>query len=204
MDDRLKPDYVYLVDRDGKRIKADLPIKDITEDVKPNPYHIGEHLGDGDMKFLRETSPIDAVGYIPPITLFYKDYAMQMEKRIEETVLKAVSEIGVDIDKERLIKILEGDRQSYEDGYRNGFVDGQSKWEKTRWWVWLKNLIGNDRRTFVCGKYRHCEDCLVYKPCMVEHTEEDFHKNREEFDKAIDEWLDTEIEEGDDGESNEG
>ena len=125
MDDRLKPDYVFIGDGKGKVTRVDLPIKDITEDIKPNPYHIGEHLGDGDMKFLRETSPIDAVGYIPPITLFYKDYAMQMDKKIEETVLKAVSEIGVDIDKERLIKILDGDRKSYEDGYRNGFKDGQ-------------------------------------------------------------------------------
>jgi len=162
MDDRLKPDYVYL----------------------------------------NKTNPIDAVGYIPPITLFYKDYAMQMDKQIEETVLRAVSEIGVDIDKERLIKILDGDRKSYEDGYRNGFADGQKSVteKKTRWKQWLQNLIGDDRRSFVCGKYRNCEDCLVYKPCMVEHTEEDFYKNREEFDKAIDEWLDTEIEEGDDGE----
>lgn len=88
MDDRLKPDYV---------------------------------------KILNKTSPIDAVGYIPPITLFYKDYAMQMEKRIEETVLRAVSEIGVEIDKERLIKILDGDRKSYDDGYRKGFADGMQK-----------------------------------------------------------------------------
>lgn len=119
MDDKLKPDYVFIGDGKGKVTRVDLPIKDITEDVKPNPYHIGEHLGDGDMELLKDS--YDAVGYIPPITLFYKDYAM----RIEEKVLSAVSEIGVDIDKERLIKILEGDRKSYDDGYRKGFADGQ-------------------------------------------------------------------------------
>ena len=88
MDDRLKPDYV---------------------------------------KILNKTSQIDAVGYIPPITLICNDYAMQIEKKIEGTVLSAVSEIGVDIDKERLIKILDGDRKSYDDGYRKGFEDGQKE-----------------------------------------------------------------------------
>ena len=66
----------------------------------------------------------------------------------------------------------------------------------TRWEQWLQNLIGDDRRTFICGKYKHCQDCFVYVPCMVERTEDDFKRNREEFDQAIDEWLDTEIEEG--------
>lgn len=129
MDDRLKPDYVFIGDGKGKLTRVDLPIKDITEDIKPNPYHIGEHLGDGDMEFLKDS--YDAVGYIPPITLFYKDYAMQMEKRIEETVLSAVSEIGVDIDKERLIKILDGDRKSYDDGYRKGFEKGFKDGQKS-------------------------------------------------------------------------
>lgn len=66
----------------------------------------------------------------------------------------------------------------------------------TRWEKWLKELVGNNRRAFICGKYKDCEDCLLYKPCMVDRTEDDYTRNPIEFEKAIDEWLDADIEDG--------
>lgn len=66
----------------------------------------------------------------------------------------------------------------------------------TRWEKWLKELVDDNRRAFICRKYKNCEDCLLYKPCMVDRTEDDYKRNPDEFEQEIDEWLDTDIEEG--------
>lgn len=54
--------------------------------------------------------------YESPINVFQKQIEVQMEGEI----LKAVSEVGVTVDKEELLKALKYDREQYEKGYQDG------------------------------------------------------------------------------------
>ena len=51
--------------------------------------------------------------YKSPIDIIYG----QMETQLEGTVLKAVQKVGVDVDKEELIRALQYDRDQYNKGY---------------------------------------------------------------------------------------
>ena len=51
----------------------------------------------------------------------------QMRIEQENNILKAVKEIGIDVDKEELLKALKYDREQYNKGYADGFKDGISK-----------------------------------------------------------------------------
>ena len=58
--------------------------------------------------------------YESPIELFYKNVAAQMEQRTENVVISAVQNVGVNVDKDELIKALEYDRNQYQKGYDDG------------------------------------------------------------------------------------
>lgn len=58
--------------------------------------------------------------YESPINVFQKQIEMQVERQIENHILKAVSEVGVSVDKEELLKALKYDREQYERGYQDG------------------------------------------------------------------------------------
>lgn len=61
--------------------------------------------------------------YISPITIMQGE----MNVRVENEIIKAVQNIGIDVDKEELIKALAYDRKQYEKGYEDG------KAEAMRW-----------------------------------------------------------------------
>ena len=58
--------------------------------------------------------------YESPINAFQKQIEMQVERQMENHILKAVSEVGVTVDKEELLKALKYDREQYEKGYQDG------------------------------------------------------------------------------------
>lgn len=58
--------------------------------------------------------------YESPITLI--ETQMRIEK--ENNIFNAVKEIGVDVDKEELIKALKYDRGQYNKGYKDGYKAG--------------------------------------------------------------------------------
>jgi hypothetical protein len=60
--------------------------------------------------------------YESPITVFQK----QMEMQMEGEILKAVTEVGVYVDKDELLKALKHDREQYEKGYADGL--NANKW----------------------------------------------------------------------------
>lgn len=45
----------------------------------------------------------------------------------EDGVMKAIAEVGVDVDKEELIRALKYDRQQYQKGYDKGYEDGYNQ-----------------------------------------------------------------------------
>ena len=61
--------------------------------------------------------------YEATITLFESQLRIEQEN----IILKAVKEIGIDVDKEELLKALKYDREQYAKGYKDGYIDGIKK-----------------------------------------------------------------------------
>lgn len=59
--------------------------------------------------------------YESPIELFsVEDYSKQIDEQIEKAVYEVVTKIGINVNREELIKALEYDRNQYEKGYADG------------------------------------------------------------------------------------
>lgn len=58
--------------------------------------------------------------YKSPIEKIYGDLQTQMVQEDEKLVMKAVREVGINVDKEELIKALQYDRNQYVKGYEDG------------------------------------------------------------------------------------
>ena len=82
--------------------------------LKPKPIHLD----------ISGPKHIDYSMYDSPMALTYKELSRQHEEAVEGMIWHSLNEIGIEIDKERLIAILEGDKKSYEDGYRKGYENG--------------------------------------------------------------------------------
>ena len=65
-------------------------------------------------------SPID-IEYEYPDTSFIR----AVNKQIDEKTIEAVVNVGITVDKDRLIKALAYDREQYDKGYDDGFNDGR-------------------------------------------------------------------------------
>ena len=74
--------------------------------------------------------------YESPIELFsVTDYAKQVDEQIENTVYKAVTKVGVNVNREELIKALAYDRNQYEKGYADGRAERIIRCKDCRWWT---------------------------------------------------------------------
>ena len=58
--------------------------------------------------------------YKSPIEMIYGELQTQMAQEEENMVMKAVRQIGVNVDKGELIKTLQYDRNQYAKGYEDG------------------------------------------------------------------------------------
>ncbi len=71
--------------------------------------------------------------YESPVNIIYGE----MQTQIEGEAFKAIQNVGIDVNKEELIKALQYDRGQYEKGYSDGYVKAidelaeQLKGEKT-------------------------------------------------------------------------
>lgn len=83
--------------------------------------------------------------YESPIEVIQKNIEMQ----IENGIYKAVQNVGINVDKEELIKALNYDRRQYQKGYADGFRDAHAP-----------NVI-------------RCKDCIysngTLKYCSIDH-----------------------------------
>lgn len=61
--------------------------------------------------------------YASPIEKIYGELQTQMVQEDENMVMKAVRKVGVNVDKEELIKALQYDRNQYTKGYSDGKSD---------------------------------------------------------------------------------
>lgn len=83
--------------------------------LKPKPIHL-------DIPKIPDA--VDFIGYESPIELCYKELSRKYEEALEGMIWHSLHEMGININRERLIAVLEGDRKSYADGYRKGYEDG--------------------------------------------------------------------------------
>lgn len=100
--------------------------------------------------------------YISPIELILSDIQM----KTEEHIVKAVQRVGVNVDKEELVKALKYDREQYEKGYADGKAYAHQ-------WVYVKdrlpetvlNFHTQDYQEYIClcdfGRYGY--DVRTYK-----------------------------------------
>lgn len=60
-----------------------------------------------------------------PVNFFeiHESIVEEINKQTEETVFKAIHRVGVDVNKEELIKALQYDRNQYSKGYKDGYAD---------------------------------------------------------------------------------
>lgn len=65
----------------------------------------------------------DMVGYDSPI----RTIASQIEMTMDGEILKACQRVGVDVNKEELIKALNYDREQYKKGFKEGYQKGYLK-----------------------------------------------------------------------------
>ena len=58
-----------------------------------------------------------------PIHMNYQHHIQEINKTIEGEIMKAVVAVGVDVDKDRLLKALQDSKSFYEEGYYAGMRD---------------------------------------------------------------------------------
>lgn len=61
----------------------------------------------------------------------------EMQTQIEGDVFKAIQNVGIDVDKEELIKALQYDRNQYEKGYKDAIDEFVSRLEKHTQENWI-------------------------------------------------------------------
>ena len=64
--------------------------------------------------------------YKSPIDLIVSEVQNLILEQQENQVFRAVQNVGVNVDKEELIKALSYDRNQYQNGYNDGYMDGAS------------------------------------------------------------------------------
>ena len=102
----------------------------------------------------RDISDIDLSGYKSPIEVMIERINGQIKYEAENAVYEEVRRIGVDVDKNELIKALKYDREQYYEGYRRGY-SASSNEDK---WVSVEYRMPED----VYGKSRKKITVLVY------------------------------------------
>lgn len=68
--------------------------------------------------------------YDCPISEQIGELKMMMANEHDRTVLKAVQQIGIEIDQESLIQAIGSDRKRYEEAYKKGYADCEEHYKK--------------------------------------------------------------------------
>ena len=63
--------------------------------------------------------------YQSPIYTYISNMQLKMTNDYEDGVVKAVQNVGINVDKEELERALRYDREQYEKGYADGLRDGK-------------------------------------------------------------------------------
>lgn len=75
--------------------------------------------------------------YESPIEMFsVTDYARHIDEQIERVVYEAITKVGINVNKEELIKALQYDRDQYAKGYADGLNERPEvvRCKDCKWW----------------------------------------------------------------------
>ena len=68
--------------------------------------------------------------YDCPISEQIGELKMMMADKHDKMVLKAVQQVGIEIDQESLIQAINSDRKRYEEAYRKGYADCEEHYKE--------------------------------------------------------------------------
>lgn len=90
-----------------------------------------------------------------PVNIYeiHEPIVEEINKHTEETIFKAIHRVGVDVNKEELIKAMQYDRNQYEKGYKDGYSDAIDELQ-----AYKKGDCMND-----CEHYDNCSDYIYSK-----------------------------------------
>ena len=66
-------------------------------------------------------------GWESPIETTFQRISRDVQEKEDAYIIEEIRKVGVDVNKDELIKALNYDRQQYEQGYKNGYKDGYAK-----------------------------------------------------------------------------
>jgi uncharacterized membrane-anchored protein len=91
-----------------------------------------------------------------PVNIFeiHEPIIEEINKQTEETVFKAIHRVGIDVNREELIKAMQYDRNQYEKGYKDAIDEFVEKME-----AWNENIksIRNEDAFFTIEAIREIE-----------------------------------------------
>jgi hypothetical protein len=73
---------------------------------------------------------IDTDIYNCPITEHIGQLKTMMANEHDRTVIKAVQQIGIEIDQESLVMAINSDRKRYEEAYKKGYADCEEHYKE--------------------------------------------------------------------------
>ena len=96
--------------------------------------------------------------YESPVGLFYQETAPKISEGIDSLICEAVLNVGVNVDKEELLKALKYDRGQYEKGYADGIArtTPQGHWE-VLWDVYNHCSICGFKTVY--ASFNFCPNC---------------------------------------------
>lgn len=62
--------------------------------------------------------------YKSPIEIITTDTVMKIVKEQEKQVFRAIQNVGINVDRDELIKALNYDRNQYQEGHKDGYTSG--------------------------------------------------------------------------------
>lgn len=99
--------------------------------------------------------------YDSPVELFdVVDYAKKVNEEIDNYIYEYIVKLGINVNKEELIKALQYDREQYEKGYKDGLK--ATDWHPiTRWEKWAKSVDPENYKELICYRCGSCNDCIL-------------------------------------------
>ncbi len=88
--------------------------------------------------------------YESPIDMLIADIQHQIAEQQDEQIYNAVVSVGINVDKEELIRALQYDRQQYELGYADGKVDAMAELVRCKD---CKYFFSYDEGCYGCGTF---------------------------------------------------
>ena len=117
--------------------------------------------------------------YKPPIEIVMKEVFQKLNEDFENSVLKAVQKVGINVDKEELLKALIYDRGQYDEGYEDAMNEIKHpqplKFEDLKEGMWIYGRMQTVKHAlqYYITRPNANEKDLVREKNLLKQVEED-------------------------------